>query len=86
MASYPHGVLAFRLNATQSGQLNVKVSLSRSQSVQSQTASVNRGAGGSSVTLNTNSGIALWSEARVVNSGGTRSVSSLLQRYTPLTP
>lgn len=74
--SYPHGVIAIRLSASQSGKVNVKVSLSRSQSVLSQTASTGQGTGGShSVSLNGNSGqssgaISFWSEARIVNSGG----------------
>lgn len=74
--SYPHGVLAVRLGASQSGKINVKVSLSRSQSVLSQTASTGQGNGGShSVVLNGNSGqssgaITFWSEARILNSGG----------------
>ncbi|KAK3201171.1 hypothetical protein GRF29_213g1259827 [Pseudopithomyces chartarum] len=74
--SYPHGVLAVRLGASQSGKINVKVSLSRSQSVLSQTASTGQGNGGSHpVVLNGNSGqssgaITFWSEARIVNSGG----------------
>lgn len=72
MPSYPHGVLAMRLSAGDTGKISVKLSLSRTQSVQSQTAKVNQGAStGHSITLSTNSGIALWSEARVVPSGGT---------------
>jgi len=75
IASYPHGVLAFRFSASQSGKLNAKVSLSRSQWVLSQTASVNKGAGGHTIGLHGNSGqssgaITFWSEARIVNSGG----------------
>jgi hypothetical protein len=74
VASYPHGVLAFRLSAGQKGKLNAKVSLSRSQWVLSQTAKVS-GGGGHSVALSANSGqssgaISFLSEARVVNSGG----------------
>lgn len=74
--SYPHGVLAMRLSASQSGKVNVKVSLSRSQSVLSQSASTGKGTNGShSVVLNGNSGqssdaIGFWSEARIVNTGG----------------
>jgi len=76
VASYPHGVLAFRLSADQPGKLNAKFSLSRSQWVLSQTASVNDGDGGHTVALSANSGqssdaITFWSEARIVNSGGT---------------
>ncbi|KAL2140697.1 hypothetical protein VTI28DRAFT_3482 [Corynascus sepedonium] len=75
VASYPHGVLAFRLSADQPGKLNAKFSLSRSQWVLSQTASVNDGDGGHTVALSANSGqssdaITFWSEARIVNSGG----------------
>ncbi|KAH8890711.1 hypothetical protein GQ53DRAFT_824434 [Thozetella sp. PMI_491] len=78
VASYPHGVLAFRLSATDAGKLDVKISLSRSQWVLSQVASVGRedGASGHAVKLNANSGqstgaITFWAEARVVNSNGT---------------
>ncbi|KAK3897256.1 glycoside hydrolase [Staphylotrichum tortipilum] len=76
VASYPHGVLAVRLSAGQPGKLSVNFALSRSQWVLSQTASVNNGAGGHKVALSANSGqssgaITFWSEARIVNSGGT---------------
>lgn len=75
MASYPHGILAVRFSASQLGKLSVTLSLSRSQWVLSQTASVNNGAGGHSVSLSANSGqssgaISFWSEARIVSSGG----------------
>ncbi|KAH6611775.1 glycoside hydrolase family 95 protein [Chaetomium sp. MPI-SDFR-AT-0129] len=76
VASYPHGVLALRLSASEQGKLNVKLSLSRAQSVLSQSASVENGTG--VISLSGNSGqssdaITFWSEARVVNSGGTAS-------------
>jgi len=76
VASYPHGVLAFRFSASTPGKLAVKLSLSRDRSVTAQTASAARGGSDSSVvSLNANSGqssgaINFWSEARVVNSGG----------------
>ncbi len=76
IASYPHGVFAVRLSANQTGKVDVKVSLSRSQSVLSQTAHAEEGeAGGHSVLLSANSGqtsgaITFWSDARVANSGG----------------
>jgi hypothetical protein len=75
VASYPHGVLAIRLSADAPGKLNVKLSLSRSKWVLSQTAKTDSGAGGHKVALSANSGqtsgaITFWSEARVVNSGG----------------
>ncbi|KAK4038454.1 glycoside hydrolase [Parachaetomium inaequale] len=76
VASYPHGVLAFRLSANTPGKLNVKLSLSRTQWVLSQTASVGSNTGSHTVALSANSGqssgaITFWSEARIVNSGGT---------------
>ncbi|KAK4445406.1 Six-hairpin glycosidase-like protein [Podospora aff. communis PSN243] len=77
VASHPHGVLAFRFNAGTAGKLSVKLSLSRERSVTAQTASTARGGlSAHSVSLNANSGqtsgaINFWSEARIVNSGGT---------------
>lgn len=73
VASYPHGVLAFRLSAREQGKLDVEVSLSRAQSVLAQSASVEDGTG--VISLSGNSGqssdaITFWSEARVINSGG----------------
>jgi len=79
VASYPHGVLAFRFSASAAGKLNAKLSLSRQNSVTSQTANTARSAtSGHVVSLNANSGqssnaISFWSEARVVSSGGTAS-------------
>ncbi|AEO57497.1 glycoside hydrolase family 95 protein [Thermothelomyces thermophilus ATCC 42464] len=75
VASYPHGVLAFRLSADQPGKLNANFSLSRSQWVLSRRASVSDGEGGHTVALSADSGqpsdaITFWSEARIVNSGG----------------
>jgi len=76
IGSYEHGVLAFRLTASQPGKLSVKVSLSRSQWVLSQTASLgSSGSGVHSLTLNGNSGqdsgaITFWSEARVAHTSG----------------
>ncbi|KAK3296184.1 glycoside hydrolase family 95 protein [Chaetomium fimeti] len=76
VASYPHGVLAVRLTADAPGKLDVKLSLSREKWVLSQTADTGSGESGHKVTLSANSGqssnaITFWSEARVVNSGGT---------------
>ncbi|KAH7304241.1 Six-hairpin glycosidase-like protein [Stachybotrys elegans] len=73
VGSYPHGVIAMRMSSSQAGQLNVRVSLSRSQYTTSQTASTSNGV--NSVKLNGNSGqssnaITFSSEARVVNTGG----------------
>ncbi|KAI1169540.1 Six-hairpin glycosidase-like protein [Nemania sp. FL0916] len=78
VASYPHGVLAIRLTASQDGALNATVSLSRSQFMTSQTASSSGGV--NSVSLKGNSGqttdpITFSSEARVVNTDGSVSVS-----------
>ena len=76
LGSYDHGVLAFRLSADKPGSINVKVSLSRAQSVLAQTASVNSSSSNlHSVVLNANSGqasgaITFWSEARVANTKG----------------
>ncbi|KAK4233330.1 glycoside hydrolase [Achaetomium macrosporum] len=76
VASYPHGVLAFRLSASGQGKLNVKLSLSRAQWILSQTARTGSGASAHTVALSANSGqsseaITFWSEARILNSGGT---------------
>lgn len=77
MPSYPHGVLAFRFSASGKGNLNVKLSLARRQSVLSQNFTVrNATTSGHSATLAASSGqannaITFWSEARAVNSGGT---------------
>lgn len=76
VVSYPHGVFAVRLTADAPGKLNVKLSLSRSKWVLSQTAKTDNGKSGHKVALSANSGqssgaITFWSEARVVNSGGT---------------
>jgi len=56
VASYPHGVLAFRLSASDAGKLNVKLLLSQGQWVLSQAARVSRdgAAGGHTVALNAN--------------------------------
>ncbi|KAK4159396.1 Six-hairpin glycosidase-like protein [Cladorrhinum sp. PSN259] len=74
--SYPHGVIALRLSASGKGNLNVKLSLARGKAVLSQSAAVKNENLGNSVALSANSGqaknaITFWSEARVVNSGGT---------------
>ncbi|KAF2729489.1 hypothetical protein EJ04DRAFT_588750 [Polyplosphaeria fusca] len=69
IASYPAGVLAFRMTAGQAGKLNAKVSLSRSQGVQSQTSSTSNG---NSITLKVNSGsVSFTAEARILSDGGT---------------
>jgi hypothetical protein len=76
VASHPAGVLAFRLSASQSGRVNVRVSLSRTQWVQEQRSAIsNNIVGTNTVILRGNSGqasnpIAFTSEARVVNNGG----------------
>ncbi|KAK3317975.1 Six-hairpin glycosidase-like protein [Apodospora peruviana] len=79
-ASYPHGVFAIGLRAGSSGKINVTIGMNRAQYVNSQTASRSsagsRMAGSGSVKLAGNSGqssgaIMFWSEARVVNDGGT---------------
>jgi len=77
VASYPHGVLAFRFSTGTPGKLNVKLSLSRERSVVSQTASAaSSGSSAYAMSLSANSGqssgaINFWSEARVTTIGGT---------------
>lgn len=77
VASYPHGVLAFRLSASKAGSLNVKLSLNRTQWVLAQGAAVgdNAKSGVHALTLSANSGqatgaLTFGSEARIVHSGG----------------
>ena len=76
LASYPHGVIAFRLSANVTGKLDVKLSLSRAKWVLSQAASISRNnSAGHVVSLSAYSGqdqdaISFWSETRIVNSGG----------------
>lgn len=68
VASYPAGVLAFRMTAGQAGKLNAKVSLSRSKNVASLAASSSGGS--NAITLKSNGGIAFTAEARVVSDSG----------------
>lgn len=68
VASYPAGVLAFRLSANQAGKLNAKISLSRSKNVASNSASTSGGS--NAVTLKSNAAIGFTAEARVINNGG----------------
>lgn len=77
VASYPHGVLAFRLSASKAGSLNVKLSLNRTQWVLAQGAAVgdNAKSGVHALTLSANSGqatgaLTFGSEARIIHSGG----------------
>jgi hypothetical protein len=56
------------MTANQSGKLNVEISLNRSQSVASNTASSSSGV--NAITLKSNGGIGFTAEARVVNDGG----------------
>ncbi|KAF2875385.1 Six-hairpin glycosidase-like protein [Massariosphaeria phaeospora] len=72
VASYPAGVLAFRMTASQSRKLNVKVSLNRTKAVASNTASSSDGV--HAITLKSNGGIEFAAEARVVSDGGSISV------------
>ncbi|KAF1995578.1 glycoside hydrolase family 95 protein [Amniculicola lignicola CBS 123094] len=68
VASYPAGVLAFRMTSAPVRKLNATISLSRKQGVQSHSASIS---GDNSITLKVNKGsIAFTSEARVVNDKG----------------
>jgi hypothetical protein len=62
--------MAFRVSAGTPGKLNVKVSLSRTQGVSSNTASVSNGVG--LVTLSGSTGITFTGQARVVLSGNSR--------------
>ncbi|KAK6526647.1 hypothetical protein TWF694_005228 [Orbilia ellipsospora] len=78
IASYPHGVLAYRLSGASSGSLSsIKISLSRTNYVSSNTASVSNGIG--RIVLRAASGssnaISFTAEARVVTSGGSISAS-----------
>lgn len=68
IASYPMGILAFRMTASQAGKLNAKVSLSRSRNVASLTASTS--GGNNAVTLKSNAAIGFTAEARVVADNG----------------
>jgi hypothetical protein len=69
VASYPAGILAFRMTASQSGKLDAKISFNRSQTVASNMASSSGGT--NAVTLKSNGGIAFTAEARVVSDAGT---------------
>jgi hypothetical protein len=83
--------MGVRLTADKPGQISVKVSLSRAQSVLSQTAAVSKNAGGlHSVSLSANSGqtsgaITFWSEARIGHSGGTCQIYATSSRSNALT-
>lgn len=72
IANHPTGVLAMRLEASEAGQLNVDISLSRSQHVTSNTASTADGV--NSIVMKANSGnanpISFTAEAQVSVSGG----------------
>ncbi|RYO85722.1 hypothetical protein DL766_009367 [Monosporascus sp. MC13-8B] len=74
--SYPQGVLAFRLTAGERGKLNVTFSLARRQWVLSQGARANPNpTDDHSIVMSANNGrdtnaLTVWSEARIVNSGG----------------
>jgi hypothetical protein len=76
VASYPAGVLAFRMTANQPGKLNLSISMNRSQTVASNTASSSNGV--NAITLKSNGGIGFTAEARVVNDGGELAFSSLV--------
>jgi hypothetical protein len=68
VASYPAGVLAFRMTANQPGKLNLGIALARTQTVASNAASSSGGV--NAITLKSNGGIGFTAEARVVNDGG----------------
>lgn len=68
VASYPAGVLAFRMTSSRAGKLNAKISLIRSRNVTSNSASTSGGV--NAVTLKSNGGIGFTAEARVVSHGG----------------
>lgn len=71
IANYPTGVLAMRLQAGQQGQLNVNISLSRSQDVISNSASTSGGV--NSIVMKGNSGgnnPYFAAEAQVITTGG----------------
>ncbi|KAH3941206.1 hypothetical protein HBI56_208010 [Parastagonospora nodorum] len=73
VASYPAGVLAFRMMANQAGKLNVDIALARSQNVASNAASSSGNI--NSITLKGNGGIPFTAEARVVSDTGSISVN-----------
>ncbi|KAF3928346.1 hypothetical protein AA313_de0210424 [Arthrobotrys entomopaga] len=78
IGSYPYGVLAYRLAGATSGSLsNIKINLSRTNYVSSNTASVSNGVG--RIVLKAASGnsnaISFTAEARVILSGGSMSAS-----------
>jgi hypothetical protein len=76
VASYPAGVIAIRLSASQAGEVNVKCSLARANWVTDQHSTISSSiVGSNTVILKANSGqssgaITFTSEARVVNNGG----------------
>lgn len=76
LGSYPDGVMAIRISASQSGKLNVKCSLSRTNWVTDQFSAISNSiVGSNTIILKANSGqssgaITFTSEARVVNNGG----------------
>jgi hypothetical protein len=69
IASYPHGVLAFRFQSGTAGKLNAKISLSRTSGVNSQTAS---SSGGVNVVnlVGGGGGITFSSQARIIADSG----------------
>ena len=71
IANYPTGVLGMRLQANQPGQLNAKISLSRSQNVISNTASTNGGVNSIVLMGNSNGTDPYFvAEAQVITTGG----------------
>lgn len=68
VASYPAGVLAFRMTANQFGKLNVDIALARSQNVASNAASSSGNI--NVITLKANGGIPFTAEARIVSDTG----------------
>ncbi|KAL5372135.1 hypothetical protein DPSP01_013720 [Paraphaeosphaeria sporulosa] len=83
VASYPAGVLAFRMTASQAGKLNAKISLNRSKNVASNSASTSGRV--NAVTLKSNGGITFTAEARVVSDGGSVSTSGSAIQVTGAT-
>ncbi|KAH8705309.1 Six-hairpin glycosidase-like protein [Talaromyces proteolyticus] len=91
LASYPAGVIAIRLTASQAEKLDVNVSLARTQNVTDQHASINSSiVGKNSVVLSGNSGqssdaISFDAEARVINHGGSVKISGVSLSITGAT-
>lgn len=68
VASYPAGVLAFRMGASVPGKLNLTIALNRTRNVISNVASSFGGT--HSIVLKSDNGIPFTAETRIVSDGG----------------